>query len=595
MKHKLPQSLEEQMTTEAAQAVRTEQLGWYESTLPLQERRKRGHFSTPPALVERILDACRYNPDGDLSPIRVLDPACGSGNFLAAATRRLMAYHARIDPVQETLSALVQRTIWGFDPDPISCFLAEMQLSTLVGMHERWHIHQGDALTLPWCEPCVDLFLANPPYLATKNSDLSAYRSPQHHGQTDSYLLFLNLGLQIVRPNGWLALVLPDPVLARTNATAERKRLLKEFTIHHLWHLAGVFAAHVGAVVIIAQKCPAQQTHQVSWIRNRWGNVSGQQTYSCPSPRPHPHPRVPARGTPTMDDSGSSFVHSRGTLCGYPGVGDGSSTVPQTLFLRQPRAELRYLLGSDHGSFIEQLRTYLDEDIRACAQFAPLNTFLSIRRGEEIGQLSAHLVQGKPTSQQSGNRNSKTVDASDEEQRWYPVLRGGRDVRSYEITFSAWWMARKGIAKPLERYLAPKLLVVKSTGRLQAALDTHGHIALQTLYLLHLREPNAVPDELYFYLALLNSQLLQAYTSLLHTAYKWVQPQIEQHVLARLPVPIMPLAEKQEIIARAKLLSRPCDNSDPVVEWKEDMQKLYAEQERAIRALYDAALPGIFR
>ncbi|MEO8956878.1 MAG: N-6 DNA methylase [Ktedonobacteraceae bacterium] len=550
----------------ATQAAHTDQLGWYESTLPLQERRKRGHFSTPPALVEQILDACRYNADGDLSPIRVLDPACGSGNFLAGATRRLTAYHTRIVPAQETLPALVQRTIWGFDPDPISCFLAEMQLSTLAGTHERWHIHQGDALTLPWCEPCVDLFLANPPYLAAKNTDLSAYRSPQHHGQTDSYLLFLNLGLQIVRPNGWLALVLPDPVLARTNATAERKRLLKEFTIHQLWHLAGVFAAHVGAVVIIAQKCPPHQTHQVSWIRNRWGNK--RETLSSVG----------------LNTDKEDVLH----------IKRGSSTVPQTLFLRQPCAELRYLLSSGHGSSIEQLRTYLDEDSSACSHFAPLNTFLSIRRGEEIGQSSAHLVQRKPIFQQGGDRNGTTVDVSNEEQQWYPVLRGGRDVRSYEIAFSAWWMARKAIAKPLERYRAPKLLVVKSTGRLQAALDTHGHIALQTLYLLYLREPNAVLDELYFYLALLNSQLLQTYTSLLHTAYKWVQPQIEQHVLARLPVPIMPLAEKQEIIVRAKLLSRPCDNPDPVVEWKEDVQKLYAEQERAIRALYDAALPGVF-
>ena len=58
-----------------------------------------------------------------------------------------------------------------------------MQLSTLAGMHERWHIHQGDALTLPWYEPCVDLFLANPPYLATKNTDLSAYRSRSTMGK----------------------------------------------------------------------------------------------------------------------------------------------------------------------------------------------------------------------------------------------------------------------------------------------------------------------------------------------------------------------------------------------------------------------------
>ena len=409
MEHKLPRSLEEQMAT---QALYTEQSGWYETTLPLEERRKRGHFSTPPALVEQILNACSYNSDTDLSTMRVLDPACGSGNFLAAATRRLAAYYTRIDPAQETLSTLIQRNIWGFDPDPISCFLAEMQLSTLAGVYEHWHIHQGDALALPWGQPCVDLFLANPPYLATKNTDLSAYRSSQQHGQTDSYLLFLNLGLQIVKPNGWLALVLPDPVLARTNATAERKRLLNEFTIHHLWHLAGVFAAHVGAVVIIAQKCPPQPTHQVNWIRNRWEHKGG-----------------------NLNTDKDDALH----------IKRGSSIIPQTLFSRQPRAELRYLLSSRHGSPIEQLLAYLDEDTDALSHFAPLNTFLSIRRGEEIGQSSAHLVQGKPASK----RNSETAATSNEEQQWYPVLRGGRDVRPYEITFNEWWMARKGIVKPL--------------------------------------------------------------------------------------------------------------------------------------------------
>ena len=40
--------------------VLKEQVGWYEGTLPLKERRSRGHFSTPPRLVEHILDACGY-------------------------------------------------------------------------------------------------------------------------------------------------------------------------------------------------------------------------------------------------------------------------------------------------------------------------------------------------------------------------------------------------------------------------------------------------------------------------------------------------------------------------------------------------------
>jgi len=527
--------------------MKPEPLNWYEATLSLEERRKRGHFSTPPALVEQILDACRYTPDHDLAQLRVLDPACGSGNFLIAAACRLNEYstHTALSP--EARSALIQRNIWGFDPDPISCFLAEMQVGQLAGTTTQLQIHQGDALTLPWHEPCVDLFLANPPYLAAKNTDLSAYRSAQQHGQTDSYLLFLQLGLRLVRPNGWLGLVLPDPVLARTNASEERKRLLQDFTIHQLWHLAGVFAAQVGAVVLIAQKCPPHSTHIVAWTRSRWEHTKA----------------------PTTKDN-SQTLNSK----------NESATVPQTLLSRQPRSELRYLLSQEPGAIIERLRTYLDENTHSSCHFAPLNTFLSIRRGEEIGQTSPHLV----------HSDRQPEENTSADQVWYPVLRGGRDVRAYDIAFNEWWMERQAIVKPLDRYLAPKLLVVKSTGCLQAALDLHGHVALQTLYLLYPCSSNATVDDLYFYLALLNSQLLQSYTYVLHTAYKWVQPQIEQHVLARLPVPSIPFAEKKSIIARAKLLTRPCDNADPVVEWKEHKQHLYAEQERAICALYDAAL-----
>src|SRR5207248_4325812 len=137
---------------------------------------------------------------------------------------------------------------------------------------------------------------------------------------------------------------------------------------------------------------------------------------------------------------------------------------------------------------------------------------------------------------------------------------------------------------------SPKLVVVKSTNRLQAALDTQGHIALQTLYLLQPHRKEEHEDTLYFLLALLNSRLLQTYIYVLHTAYKWVQPQIEQHVLARLPIPIIASNEKQQIIERAKLLARACSGIGPVVEWDEPVQNLYEEQERTICALYASAL-----
>ena len=543
------------------------QITWYEASLSLQERRGRGHFSTPPQLVEHILDACGYTPDSDLRATRVLDPACGSGNFLAAAAHRLVSFVTRTGLPKEECAALVQRNLWGFDPDPVSCFLSEMQLSAAVTPSvgsvdtsmpitvaaTRLHIHQADGLALQWPEPCVDLFLANPPYLAAKNTDLSAYPTAHRRGQADSYLLFLNLGLQIVRPGGWLGLVLPDPLLARTNAASERIRLLKEFTIHHLWHLSDVFTAQVGAVVIIAQKSPPRSQHQVAWKREKWKHITAAASNALSMPLTSP-----------------------------------ASTVSQSLLLHQPCAELRFLLSNEHDSILERLQSYLASTPASSSALAPLNEFVSISRGEEFGRKSSYLIQ------------QETTDARHVEPSWspsnttllpyFPLLRGGKDIRPFRPPHSCWWIAREAIAKPFERYLSPKLLVVKSTDRLQAVLDLQGHVALQTLYLLHLRKRDAPVDDLYFFLALLNSRLLQRYVYVLYTAYKWVQPQIEQHVLAQLPVPIVTVSEKEAVIARSKLLVHACSPPGSVVEWKKNARDIYEEQECALSALYNALL-----
>ena len=574
------------------QALTGEQIGWYETGLPLTERKKRGHFSTPPYLVEQILDACGYTSQKDLASIRVLDPACGSGNFLVGAAQRLAASGKHMQLSQEEQALLVQRNIWGFDPDPVSCFLAEMQMYSMMNnvgaqfiapsndihnaggrnslcpymtyMHPQ--IHQADSLTLPW-EPCVDLFLANPPYLAAKNNDLSGYRSAQQRGQADSYLLFLALALQVVRPGGWIGLVLPDPVLARLNAARERAQLLKQVTLHHLWHLSGVFAAEVGAVVLIAQHTPPTSTHQVSWIRARW------QT--------------------------SPLTHGQ--------------HVAQQLFLRQPASELRYLLSND--LVLDRLRATLDDAPEGERRFAPLSEFLSIARGEELGResqfITSHSPHGKggsgvdvglgPLRSPWGDSHTGISEASHPTR--YPVLRGGVDIRPYSMPTGSWWIDREAVTKPLQRYLSPKLLVVKSTDRLQATLDTRGHVVLQTLYLLHVRDNCEIPrdainhvhqqeevDLLYFFLALLNSRLLHEYVYVLHTAYKWVQPQIEQRVLANLPIPIVEKKMRQPIIEQAKVLLHACSSPGAVVEWNADFTTMYEELERSIRSLYTSAL-----
>ena len=579
-------------------------LDWYEANLPAKERKLRGHFSTPPHLVQQILDACGYTPERELAQIRVLDPACGSGNFVSGAAQRLIAYGRRTGLSEAAIARLVGHNIWGFDPDPVACFLAEMQMRNAfserserategdpsdrnakarrhVGMGHI-QIHQADGLAFPW-EPGgqVDLLLANPPYLAAKNSDLSVYRSAHQRGQADSYLLFLELALQIVRPGGWLGLVLPDPVLARSNAARERNRLLAETTIHHLWHLADVFAAYVGAVVIVAQKRPPTAEHHIAWRREHWQQEAGMEAIEAIGER-HIHE-----------------IHA-----------SGSGNVSQKLLYLQEGAELRYLLSRSQGTLVERIYAQVMQAIyteRSPLGLVWLKDLVQIRRGEEISKESPLLSSWPP------------VDKDKTSKAWFPVLRGGSDIRPYGIPKAQHCIARDKVLKPLERYLEPKLLVVKSAGQLQAILDIHGHVVLQTLYTLsmnadsrkaistHVEAVNdgcesssqhnresffSKEDELYYLLALLNSRLLQEYVYVLHTAYKWVQPQIEQRVLAQLPIPgkKVDVREKEQIIQRAKQIMHPCSSASSDVELKEQRQAWYEEQERAICRLYQAAI-----
>ncbi|HEY3993027.1 MAG TPA: N-6 DNA methylase [Ktedonobacteraceae bacterium] len=543
------------------EARETLALDWYETGLSSDERKQRGHFSTPHALVDQILDACGYTPSADLRHLRVLDPACGSGNFLARAARRLcLALDARGLSEQE-IGVCVQRNIWGLDPDPVACLLAEMQVRAALDATCRTpdslpplHIHQVDSLALAW-QPCIDLLVANPPYLATKNTDLSHYSQARRRGQADSYLLFLELALRAVLPGGWIGLVLPDPVLARANAAPERANLLRECTVQHIWHLSGVFEAEVGAVVIVARKTPPSISHRICWTRAHW------------------HPKQVLAGSEAT-----------------------SQQVGQALLASQPGAELRYLLGHPQGDTSECLRRSLHETYTHTSKIVrllPLEALVDIKRGEEIGRNSELL---------------RPLAACD---NGLPALRGGIDLRPYTMAAVDLGIERTALKKPIERYLRPKLLVVKSTERLQAALDTRGHVVLQTLYLLHLRSPisrnrstspaspflegmgeEEILETFYFLLALLNSRLLSTYVYHLHTAYKLVQPQIEQAVLARLPVVWGSASARREIAERAQVLTRACSKAGPVVEWDQQLLSVYEEQERAVYALY-AQLPNV--
>lgn len=168
-----------------------------------------------PAVAGRILDAVGWRADGDLSYLRLLEPAAGNGEFVVQAAKRLIA-SLRARGIKPTAARLRPR-ITAFELHARSASEAQRRVRTaLQGMS----VHHGTAAACAkaWIlnadfllsdKPTLDHthVVGNPPYV--RWSRIPAYlkitydRSlPRHITQGDLFLPFLDKALRFLRPNG---------------------------------------------------------------------------------------------------------------------------------------------------------------------------------------------------------------------------------------------------------------------------------------------------------------------------------------------------------------------------------------------------------
>jgi methylase of polypeptide subunit release factors len=102
--------------------------GLYQRYFDRDTRKALGEFYTPGEVIEFILDECGYKgQQGE----RLLDPACGSGSFLAAALRRYLA-KCGPDPKKALQDLTEGLRIVGFDINPFAVLMAQMNYAALI-------------------------------------------------------------------------------------------------------------------------------------------------------------------------------------------------------------------------------------------------------------------------------------------------------------------------------------------------------------------------------------------------------------------------------------------------------------------------------
>ena len=202
-----------------------------------------GEFYTPRALVKFIVAVT--NPRlGET----VLDPAAGTGGFLAEAFEHLK----RQCKTAEDHDHLQRETAYGIEAKPLPYLLCQMNL--LLHGVETPNIDPLNALRFPLREigdkDRVDVILTNPPFGGEEERGIRG-NFPEDKQTAETALLFLQLIMRKLRRQpkpGRAAVVVPNGTLFGDGVCARiKEELLKEFNLHTIVRLPnGVFSPYTG-------------------------------------------------------------------------------------------------------------------------------------------------------------------------------------------------------------------------------------------------------------------------------------------------------------------------------------------------------------
>lgn len=252
--------------------------------------------------------------------------------------------------------------------------------------------------------------------------------------------------------------MVPDTLLARDESQKTRELLLQE-GLEYLYHCGTAFKAAVSTIIFVVSKgSKSKEVH--SEILE--GSVA-QMKHKCNKER----------------------------------------------FLSDPKHRFLIQISDEEANIFSRIENECE----------PLQNFVRISRGEEIGKKDVHS-QGP-----------------------IPII-AGDDISSYFIRQPSRFLYT--LKKEAQLYEAPKIVMLKTGIRCIAALDRVGYVTLQSVYNLHLNVPEIVYETI---LALLNSRFVYCFVYKTFTSYKGLFPQLNQSTIQEIPIPLSIFTEQEELVS----------------------------------------------
>lgn len=254
----------------------------YEELVGPNLRGDRGEFFTPRNVCNMTVEMVFSLFDqGDISSpgsLRILDPAVGTGGFLISSVKYISEIFEQrslhSDQVRDRVRKVANRNLYGIDFNPFLVKVAQMNMvmhgdgsSNIVHTNslqepKKWTSKAQNTVPLE----SFDAIITNPPFgtkAVVDNADILSQYEMQSVGSVnprDSLppeQLFIERGLQFLKPGGIMGIVLPDSILSNPGLEWLREWLLGKASILASIDLpVETFQPHTGTQtsVLILQK-----------------------------------------------------------------------------------------------------------------------------------------------------------------------------------------------------------------------------------------------------------------------------------------------------------------------------------------------------
>ncbi len=229
-----------------------------------------GQYFTPRVLIQSIVKCMKPDPRKSKDFI-IHDPAAGTGGFLVCAYEWLMD-QTKGSLERDDAKRITNKVYTGTELVARPRRLALMNLY-LHGIHSD--IYLGDSIYEPIKGTRYDCILTNPPF-GTKGANQAPERDDFTISTSNKQLNFIQHVMNVLRPGGRAAMVLPDNCLFEDKAGEVLQIIMQDCNLHTILRLPrGTFTPYsqgVKANVIFFQK--GLSTENV-WIFDARSNVPG--------------------------------------------------------------------------------------------------------------------------------------------------------------------------------------------------------------------------------------------------------------------------------------------------------------------------------